>query len=94
MYEHMANDAKAEGYDYVAELFLGIAAIEKNHQQRYESYLNLINSKNMFTSSSDGTVWFCTNCGHLHTAKNAPKVCPICSHPQDYFVKSTLKVTE
>ena len=30
-------------------------------------------------------VWKCSNCGHLHVGESAPKVCPVCLHPQAYF---------
>ena len=34
----------------------------------------------------DGVVvWKCANCGHIHVAKKAPKICPVCKHPQAYF---------
>ncbi|MBE5874630.1 MAG: rubrerythrin family protein, partial [Lachnospiraceae bacterium] len=31
------------------------------------------------------TIWKCTNCGHIHIGKQAPEICPVCSHPQAYF---------
>ena len=30
-------------------------------------------------------VWYCRNCGHLEYGTEAPKVCPVCAHPQAYF---------
>ena len=30
--------------------------------------------------------WICLNCGHVHTGLEAPKVCPVCQHPQGYFI--------
>ncbi len=30
-------------------------------------------------------VWKCLNCGHIHVGETAPKVCPVCNHPQSYF---------
>jgi len=36
--------------------------------------------------SNDGdTIWVCRNCGHIVVGKKAPKVCPVCEHPQSYF---------
>ncbi len=29
--------------------------------------------------------WKCLNCGHIHVGETAPKVCPVCNHPQSYF---------
>ena len=31
--------------------------------------------------------WFCTNCGYIHEGKEAPKACPVCQHPQGYFIE-------
>ena len=30
-------------------------------------------------------VWRCINCGYLHEAAEAPKLCPACLHPQSFF---------
>lgn len=30
-------------------------------------------------------MWLCLNCGHIHFGKEAPKVCPVCNHPQSFF---------
>ncbi|MFR8061922.1 MAG: rubredoxin-like domain-containing protein, partial [Lancefieldella rimae] len=29
-------------------------------------------------------------CGHLHVGPTAPKVCPVCGHPQSYFQERAL----
>ena len=29
----------------------------------------------------------CTNCGYIYEGKEAPKVCPVCAHPQGYFME-------
>jgi len=31
------------------------------------------------------TVWECRNCGHVVVGTKAPKVCPVCNHPQSFF---------
>ncbi|HNW34952.1 MAG TPA: rubrerythrin family protein, partial [Candidatus Ozemobacteraceae bacterium] len=31
------------------------------------------------------TFWICRNCGHIHEGEGAPKQCPVCEHPQEYF---------
>jgi len=38
-----------------------------------------------FFKKGDKVVWRCRNCGYLHEATEAPKVCPACAHPQSYF---------
>ena len=31
-------------------------------------------------------VWVCSNCGHVHIGTHAPEKCPVCDHPQGYFI--------
>ena len=35
MYATFAKEAREEGFDHIAELFEGVAAIEKEHEERY-----------------------------------------------------------
>ena len=34
---------------------------------------------------SEVKVWECRNCGHIVIGKQAPEVCPVCTHPKAYF---------
>ena len=38
----------------------------------------------MFSKEGEA-IWICRNCGHIVVGKEAPKVCPVCAHPQAYF---------
>ena len=84
MYAEFAKVAKEEGFDHIAYLFEGVAKIEKEHEERFKKLLSNINDELVFSSEGD-TIWICRNCGHIHIGKKAPKVCPICNHPQSYF---------
>ena len=84
MYKHMAEDARAEGFDEIAEKMEGVAAIEKLHEERYLKLLNNIKEDIVFSRDGD-TIWQCTNCGHVVIGKKAPEMCPVCNHPQAYF---------
>lgn len=85
MYPEFAKVAREEGFDDIARLFDGVAAIEKNHEIRYQKLLDNVNSQKVF--SRDGEqLWICRNCGFEAVAKGAPGVCPVCSHPQAYFM--------
>jgi len=84
MYKRMAEDARAEGFDDIAVRFEMVAKIEKDHEERYLTLLENIKTEKVF-SRSEKSVWICRNCGHLVDAKDAPKMCPVCVHPQSFF---------
>ncbi len=84
MYSQMAKDAKEEGFDHIAKLFEEVGKIEKEHEERYLALLKNIEENKVFEKDEE-VVWQCANCGHIHKGKNAPEVCPVCSHPQAYF---------
>ncbi len=84
MYERMAREAREEGFDEIAEKMLGVAAIEKEHEQRYRKLLRNIEDKVVFSREGE-CIWQCRNCGHIVVGKQAPEECPVCNHPQAYF---------
>ena len=84
MYETFAKEAREEGFDEIARLFEGVAAIEKEHEERYRKLLANIEKELVFSKDGD-VVWQCANCGHVCIGKKAPEVCPVCDHPQSYF---------
>ena len=86
MYKEFAKTAKEEGFDDIAFLFEEVAKIEKHHEERYLKLLGNIND-NLVFSKNEEVVWICRNCGHVYVGKDAPKVCPVCNHPQSYFKK-------
>ena len=84
MYPRMAQTAREEGFDHLAYLFEAVAAIEKEHEERYRKLLANLEEDVVFHAGEE-TVWICRNCGHIHVGKDAPEVCPVCAHPQAYF---------
>ena len=84
MYAGFAKTAREEGFNEIADLFDGVAAIEKEHEERYKKLLANVKGKLVFTKEGDA-VWQCSNCGHIVVGKSAPEVCPVCAHPQAYF---------
>lgn len=84
MYPQFAKEAREEGFDRIAALFEGVAAIEKEHEERYKKLLANIEGDLVFSKDGD-VVWQCANCGHICVGKKAPAVCPVCSHPQSFF---------
>ena len=84
MYARMAREAREEGFDQIADLFEGVAAIEKEHEERYLKLLENIEKDEVFKKNVK-TVWICRNCGHIVDSEEAPEKCPVCAHPQAYF---------
>ena len=84
MYREMAETAKEEGFDRLAYLFESVGKIEKEHEERYLTLLGNVNDHLVFQRGEE-VIWICRNCGHVHVGKEAPKVCPVCAHPQAYF---------
>ncbi len=86
MYAEFAKVAKEEGFDNIASLFEMVGAIEKEHEERYKKLLSNIQEGVVFSKEND-MVWICSNCGHIHIGKKAPEICPVCAHPQAYFME-------
>lgn len=89
MYKGFAETAHEEGFKEVALLFEKVAKIEKEHEERFNKLLQNVNEGSVF-KKEDEIVWVCRKCGHIHVGTSAPKVCPVCKHPEAYFeAKST-----
>ena len=84
MYATFAKEAREEGFDHIANLFEGVAKIEKEHEERYLKLLENVEGGLVFSREGD-MIWQCSNCGHIVVGKQAPEVCPVCAHPQAYF---------
>ena len=84
MYKRMAEEAREEGFNDIAALFSSVAAIEKEHEGRYQKLLSNIEEGSVY-SKKEKTVWICRNCGHIVDSEKAPLMCPVCAHPQAYF---------
>ena len=84
MYANFAKEAREEGFNHIAFLFEQVAAIEKEHEERYRKLLANIEGGLVFSRDSE-MIWQCSNCGHIVIGKAAPEVCPVCAHPKAYF---------
>lgn len=84
MYPSFAKDAREEGFNDIANLFERVAAIEKEHNERYSKLRANIENGEVF-AKREKTVWICLNCGHIMEDIKAIETCPVCGHPQSYF---------
>jgi rubrerythrin len=84
MYPDFAKTAKAEGFAAIAVVFTNIAVAEKQHAKRFHQLKKNVDSGMVFKRDKK-VLWRCLNCGYIHEGTEAPKACPACAHPQDYF---------
>ena len=84
MYARMAKEADEEGFKEIAAKMRMVGAIEKHHEERYRKLVGNIEDGVVFSRDGD-RIWKCRNCGHIVIGPKAPKVCPVCAHPQSFF---------
>ena len=84
MYATFAKEAREEGFEEIANKFELVAAVEREHEERYRKLLANVEGKLVFSREGDA-IWQCLNCGHIVVGKDAPEICPVCDHPQSYF---------
>ncbi|MGL5151565.1 MAG: rubrerythrin [Clostridium sp.] len=86
IYNEFSKMAKEEGFNDIATLFSNIALIEKVHSDRFKKYADKLENGSLFKSSSK-VEWICTNCGFILETTEAPQKCPVCAHPQGYYIR-------
>ncbi len=84
LYPTFAAIAESEGFTEIAHAFRMVSSVEVEHENRYLKLLSRIADGNFF--HRDNEIWWqCRNCGFVCRAKDAPRTCPTCQHPQGYF---------
>lgn len=84
MYDEFAKTADDEGFHELAAKFRMVAAIEKEHEERYRALLHNVETAKVF-EKSEVKVWECRNCGHIVVGTKAPEICPVCEYPKGFF---------
>lgn len=64
MYLRMALKAQEEGFEDIADLFTGVAEVERHHEEIFRKLLRIIDADEVFTRSKI-VMWECRNCGHI-----------------------------
>jgi rubrerythrin len=84
LYPDFAEVAEKEGFPEIANTFLMVAKVEKQHERRYRKLLANVEQGKVF--KKDKVIkWKCRNCGHVYEGSEAPERCPVCDHPRSYF---------
>ena len=84
MYPEFAKVAKEEGFAKIAYLFEQVGVIEARHEERYLDLVTAVEGGTVFKRDQP-VAWICANCGYIHIGEEAPKLCPVCAHPQAFF---------
>lgn len=84
MYPTFAREAELEGNLEAARLFKQIAKVEKEHEQRYQKLLDMVEQGTVYQRETP-IRWICSKCGYVHEGKAPPEVCPSCQHPKEYY---------
>ena len=72
------------GFEEIARSWEQIAKVEAAHRDRYQKLHDNIENGKVF-EKEETVKWKCLNCGYIYEGKKAPKLCPACKHPQDFF---------
>ncbi|MEG2288963.1 MAG: rubrerythrin family protein [Clostridium sp.] len=86
VYKKFSEIAKQEGFTAISTLFTNIASIEKIHGDRFNWFATQLEENTLFKRDTS-IQWQCTNCGFIYEGKEVPKYCPVCEHPQGYFIE-------
>jgi len=84
LYPMFADIAEEEGYKEIASSWRLVAKVEKEHEKRFRKLYDNVKNLKVF-KKEEKVFWKCLNCGYIHEGDIAPKVCPVCNHPQGYF---------
>ncbi len=84
-YVQAAEVAREEGFNEIAVHFESIAKIEKHHHDRFERYLDLLNTGTLWKREKP-ILWQCLVCGYIFEGTEPPKVCPACDHPYQHYM--------
>lgn len=89
VYRSFGDIALEEGFNQISGKFYMIADVEKIHQERFETFYQLMKEGKLFVSDVK-TGWMCLNCGYVIESTNAPQNCPVCDAAQGYFVRLSM----
>jgi rubrerythrin len=85
LYPTFGRVAEEEGFAMAAARFRNIASVEAHHEARYRRLFDHLRGGTLFRRDEE-IRWKCLKCGHIHVGMEAPECCPVCAHPQGWFV--------
>ena len=83
IYPSFALTAQKEGFEDIAALYKMIAEVEAHHKVIFQYLHDGVRNGTLYKSESP-ILWICSECGFMHVATEAWKVCPLCKAEQGY----------
>ena len=83
IYPSFALTAQKEGFEDIAALYKMVAKVEENHKIIFQYLCESVKNGTLYKSESP-ILWICSECGYMHVATEAWKVCPLCKAGQGY----------
>lgn len=84
MCKGMIETAHEEGLEELTFLFDSVGETGKEHEECCLTLLRGLEEGVVFKRGGE-YVWRCRDCGHVHSGKITPEVCPIYAHPQAHL---------
>ncbi len=81
IYPAFAQIAREEGFEQIALKFEQIAKVENNHQIIFEYLYEAFKDGSLYHAERP-MLWICSECGYMHTSKDAWNICPLCGASQ------------
>ena len=81
LYPNFARIAKEEGFGQLALKFEQTAKVEHNHRIIFEYLFEAFKDGSLYCAERP-MLWICSECGYMHTTKEAFKICPLCGASQ------------
>ena len=83
IYPSFALTAQKEGFEDIAALYKMVAKVEENHKIIFQYLCESVKNGTLYKSESP-ILWICSECGYMHVATEAWKICPLCKAGQGY----------
>ena len=84
LYPYMAQIAKDEGFDEIAEKMLLAAKVKKSQSELLKEEAEKLTNPSSAYSENPETLWCCHICGYSTKGNLPPERCPLCSYPSSF----------
>ncbi len=81
LYPSFARIAEEEGFGQIALKFKQVAKVEENHKIIFNYLYEAFKDGSLYKAERP-MLWICSECGYMHTTKEAWNICPLCGASQ------------